>query len=127
VAVNDMGAHEVGVCNVGAHEVGVCNVGAHEVGVCNVGTHICATVQCMGVDGMYMLCVKTWIFFSNTSTYLTNLKGQSNEIFCLGLFYEWVSSKLLTLFLKAFRIWLRIRGNIRDFFIDSPLLFIAES
>jgi hypothetical protein len=45
------------------------------------------------------------------------LEGQSNEIFCLGLFYEWVSSKLLTLFLKAFRIWLRIRGNIRDFLL----------
>jgi hypothetical protein len=35
--------------------------------------------------------------------------------------------RFFTWYLKALRIWLRIRGYLRDFFIDSPLSFIAES
>jgi hypothetical protein len=44
---------------------------------------------------------------------------------CHWTFSEWALSKPLTLYLKGFRTWLRIRGDTR-FFIDCTLLFIVR-
>jgi hypothetical protein len=46
----------------------------------------------------------------------------ASDFFCTG------SSQALTRYLKAFlRILLQIQGDIRDYLIDSLLLFTAES
>jgi hypothetical protein len=46
-----------------------------------------------------------------------HLKGQSNEIFYLQFFHWWIPLKPLTRYLMTFRIWLRIRWDIRDFWL----------
>ncbi len=50
----------------------------------------------------------------------------SGDFFPL-IFYRWVSLKPLTQCLKAFRIWLPIRGNIRIFFYRlSTIIYNRE-
>jgi hypothetical protein len=55
-----------------------------------------------------------------------NLKTQSNEICCLWFFHEWLLPKPLTRKMKAFRIWLRIQGNIRIFDWLTAIVYSKE-
>ncbi len=45
------------------------------------------------------------------------LKGQSIEIFYLRFFHKWTPPKPITRYLKTFWMWLRIPGDIRDFWL----------
>jgi hypothetical protein len=52
---------------------------------------------------------------SNSMVMVASLKGQSNGIFYIRFFHRWTPPKPITRYLKTFRIWLRIRGDNRDF------------
>ncbi len=65
----------------------------------------------------------SWWMGSESSQYL---KEQPNKIFCLSFVHEWLPSKLLTRYLKAFQIWLKVEEKFAIFDWLSAIFYSGE-
>jgi hypothetical protein len=58
--------------------------------------------------------LNSWIFWIILKVYSSHLKGQCHEIFCFWFFHEPVSPQPQSIPFRPFRIFSKIRGDIRE-------------